>query len=715
MAWEECLANLKNSLKPKQVVDIETVDWNSISEDALDGNTFKDGDPFFLACQGRHCTEDVNQTPIEHSVCRCEDINGKPIPNCKPPSYLYPLKASVCVNIKTREFNGLSGRKCTNQGDRVSWYELACYCCCSCFANGTSIAIPDGSKVIEQFSIGDQVLTADVTKSGTGINLNWSTASVSFSSGTGPDGHQPSMVFIRHGRVGSIVVTTDHLFLMPNGKLKRANRLVPGVDFLVSAEGVPVEINEVSLGEYRGGVHHIATDKEFTGDISGHLLISEGVVSGDFNLQIHAAQLKESHFVDDHDDLPTIGQPEYLQANSHLVSGDYRTFMVSNNADQDQIVPHTRKFFVHGLHSTDIPDAAAKFVSDEQAADLANNATMYDFVEVAASSAAVQYALRLFQGFYPNITFYHDVGNLDVNGYAFTQYGKQIVVLAGGLTRIKGLGREGLAVILSHLVARLQKSPPRDGNGFTSVAMADYYSTGILRTVFFGNMYTQTFTSGTKQVAEYIFDNFEEANDRYAGDPFEPTRETRMESFQAGDAMTFPPEEAGGPVNGGLEVTGAKALPPTLTPAAFTTEDISAEMAEAVYTALQQNKIVSETGVLADDFALSTDLSFLFADVAANLKALLTEEVRYILLHAGATVDVSFNIPASNIGEPSVYRLEPETSIRSVQVSKDNLSAVLTAKLQKNVEYTLTVAKAAKGEDGSTLDPTKRTAAFTLA
>ncbi len=231
MAWENCVTTIKDYYNPKPVKELSEVDWSTISEEALNQNTFKDGDPYFLICAGRHCIDYVNTTPADHALCQCKDVNGDPIKGCTPPSYLYPEKATICLNVKTynpndpNTYNSKSSRACTNQGD--DWYELTCYCCCSCFANGTRIAIPEGFKVIEQFLVGDKVLTADTELSGTGIKLNWLTAKVTFSMGTSPNSHEPVMVHIHHGEVGSIVVTPDHLFLMPNGKLKRADRLVP--------------------------------------------------------------------------------------------------------------------------------------------------------------------------------------------------------------------------------------------------------------------------------------------------------------------------------------------------------------------------------------------------------------------------------------------------------------------------------------------------------
>ncbi|MGE5704045.1 MAG: hypothetical protein ACM32O_16095, partial [Clostridia bacterium] len=496
-----------------------------------------------------------------------------------------------------------------------------------------------------------------------------------------------------------------------------ANRLVPGVDFLVSADGVPVEINEVSLGEYKGGVHHIATNKEFAGEISGHLLISEGVVSGDFNLQIHADDLKESHFIEDHDDLPIVGTEAYEQAYAHLVNDKYRTFAaVDNGSETVQVTPKIQKFYVHGQHTVEFPVAVAQYVSDEQSEDIRNNAAKYEFAEVGIGYAVVQYAIKLFGGFYPDITFYHDIGRLEPNAYAFTQYGKKFVVITGGLTRIKGLGLEGLSMIFSHMVSRLQNSAPQDEHGFTSVAMADYYSTGIMRNVFFGNMYTETYDSGIQQIAEFLFNNIEDANDKYAGDPYEPTRELRMDSLDAGNTMHFPPEGTGGPVQYGLKVTGAQASAAQLNAASFVTLDITEEMSEAVFSALQENKLLSETGVLADPVDVETDLSFLFADVEENLRALLIAEVRYILLHASPTVQVSFNLPVSKTSpvDSSVFTIVPKVKISSAAVSEDGLSVIVAAALQKDTAYTLTVSRTAKAANNSTLDPKKNTATFTL-
>jgi hypothetical protein len=43
----------------------------------------------------------------------------------------------------------------------------------------------------------------------------------------------------------------------------------------------------VSWGEYRGGIHGVATAGEYRGSPDGHLIAAGGVIAADFLLQIH--------------------------------------------------------------------------------------------------------------------------------------------------------------------------------------------------------------------------------------------------------------------------------------------------------------------------------------------------------------------------------------------------------------------------------------------
>lgn len=162
-------------------------------------------------------------------------------------------------------------------------------------AYDTQVATPQGNgdvlEPIQNFEIGDRVFALEQDDD---EGLQWGIERVKFSSGTGPGGRTPAMVYISFDEVASfnrIVVTPDHLFLVGDAGLtkvmfKRAERLVPGVDVLVSYEGKAVPIKLVSLGEYSGGIHNIATSTNLKDEWEGHLIITNGIISADYLLQI---------------------------------------------------------------------------------------------------------------------------------------------------------------------------------------------------------------------------------------------------------------------------------------------------------------------------------------------------------------------------------------------------------------------------------------------
>jgi hypothetical protein len=181
-----------------------------------------------------------------------------------------------------------------------------CLCTCSCLAFGTLVQTGDGSfRAIEQFVVGDDVLAANTS-------LDWAPKRVEFSAGTSGASRQKYTVLLTY-RDRALAVTSDHLFLMQDWSLKRADRLAPG-DVLVAPNGDPVPIGSVHIGDYLAGFHHIATSKEAPGeDLDGHLLNTHGVVSADYAVQLFARQDDVKGFSATSGDLPVVGSPEYVQ------------------------------------------------------------------------------------------------------------------------------------------------------------------------------------------------------------------------------------------------------------------------------------------------------------------------------------------------------------------------------------------------------------------
>jgi len=165
------------------------------------------------------------------------------------------------------------------------------------FANcayGTKVALVDGEgyelRAIEEIGFRDSVHA--LVRGGEGPE--WRSRGVRYSYGTGPAATDPGMIRVSFGPIESnsdITVTDRHIFLVMNNSparvmLKRAIDLIPGADMLVDFHGKPVPVRSIAFITYRGGIHHIATGTNLDDGWEGHLIITNGIVSADYLLQL---------------------------------------------------------------------------------------------------------------------------------------------------------------------------------------------------------------------------------------------------------------------------------------------------------------------------------------------------------------------------------------------------------------------------------------------
>jgi hypothetical protein len=188
------------------------------------------------------------------------------------------------------------------------------------FASKTPIESPKGPRPCGDYFVGDPVMAASAAADG---SWTWAPHIVEFSSGT--DSAQPAMIFIHFGDEGALIVTADQPVLIAGGKLKRADQLAPGDDRLVAAGGGDLEITQVSIGSFAGGIHDIATglssSLDWDGSLDGHLLNVSGVICGDFILQIRHGDPRMAHYQAQG---PSIGSPEYAAAHRPVNENDRR-------------------------------------------------------------------------------------------------------------------------------------------------------------------------------------------------------------------------------------------------------------------------------------------------------------------------------------------------------------------------------------------------------
>jgi hypothetical protein len=182
-----------------------------------------------------------------------------------------------------------------------------CLCYCYSLASGTLIESGTGElRPIETYEKGDEVMTA-------GRSLAWAPNAVVMSATSCGAGRHSFVILVTY-RDTALAVTSDHLFLMANRSLKRADRLAPG-DVLVSPRGEPVPISGVHIGDYLAGFHHVATSKEPPApDLDGHLLNTNGIVSADYTVQLLARHNEAAGFSGEAmAALPVVGSPEYVE------------------------------------------------------------------------------------------------------------------------------------------------------------------------------------------------------------------------------------------------------------------------------------------------------------------------------------------------------------------------------------------------------------------
>ena len=384
-----------------------------------------------------------------------------------------------------------------------------CTCACSCLAFGTPIqTAADEFKAVETFVVGDSVMA-------TGKDLaSFEPRAVQFSAGTSGVTLQDFAVLVVYEN-GSLVVTDDHLFLLPDRSLRRADRLTTN-DQLLSPGGDPVPIISLHIGTLRAGFHHIATTLDDPDEnASGHILVGgvgAPVLFGDYVLQIRAraGDAFAGFNPDEERQRPVLGSREYVEAYgpesrqgpdstagfaSGTVTVEVGGFLT------DDIGPNT---FVPADSLTNrIPADACSFISPEEAQERAQDP--HRAFSDPHSRQWSEALTRLYGAFYPDVTYHVDWADEDVNAYAWVENGVRHVSLKGGLIRHLDLELEGLALILAHELGHHYGGPPTFPHGLSCEGQADYTGVrDVMRNVWFGMTYITTTDAAIQQMADFF-------------------------------------------------------------------------------------------------------------------------------------------------------------------------------------------------------------------
>ncbi|HLG65643.1 MAG TPA: hypothetical protein VKY19_27225 [Ktedonosporobacter sp.] len=503
-------------------------DWYT----ACKANADKDG---VRLCQETHCAS-TGQEDYNHKFCECKLPSQ---PYCKPPTPgCCPF--GIGTVIATYDSKGF------------------CYCCCQCFAFDTPVAVSaDTFKAIQDFQIGDLVYVADLKDS----QFSWRQAPVEFSSGTGALSQASTFVQVAYRlpdeAIGTLLATPSQIFMVAGNKLKRADTLVPGDLLTLAATGEGAPVVDLQLGSYEKGIHHIATTVTPAVSVNGHLLNVQGVICGDFALQLalEDASVRAKLAVANPDQLPVIGTKEYIEQYKDLATGTYFA-----RAGDPAISSETEGFHPYQEQAFVIPDAAQSFLTEAQATDIARRAPRQPPYS-GAGQDIVKYLFKLYGAFYPQVRFVLMAESEACNAYAQRIYDTPFVVISGGLVRVDALRFEGLAFILAHLIGVLFGGEPLGENDLTCRGAADYAAiVSVIGTTWRGTQLPRIIEPLMQQITE-LYSYISEANRQ--GRPGNTCSlisiDCRLEAMRAAMRTQPLPVCAGGPKISYLELKHAVA------------------------------------------------------------------------------------------------------------------------------------------------------------
>lgn len=363
-----------------------------------------------------------------------------------------------------------------------------CYCTCSCVASDTPVAIDSSTWMpIGEVKIGDKVLALQ-------DNNKWVSSKVIFSDGTeGSNRTIPYAIFISLSNGTKLVTTPDHIFLMPDRSLKRADRLSP-LDNLTDEKMKPIKITQIVAGEYKGTVHNIAVGNwdSQNANIDGHFINTKGVISGDFFVQSIAKGGEDTGL-----NLPQVGSSEY--SNSYKASLNNQSMYGLELMGQDEIKLNDNSTF-KPFKPVKIPNNAINFLPKEYEEAFQGSLAPLD---ASIPAEVANYIVYNFKRFFPDVVYHIDWANNTVNAYAWMEGNTRHVALLGGIIRHNAIKVEGLGLILAHELGHHYGGTPRYPNNpwASCEGQADYWATLVCeRVVWWGPQAKEQIEKGSQQV-----------------------------------------------------------------------------------------------------------------------------------------------------------------------------------------------------------------------
>lgn len=400
-----------------------------------------------------------------------------------------------------------------------------CWCICSCLAENTEISTAAGGVKVQDIKENQTTVLA------AGLDLTWMPKVVTQFSVATP-GKWIDVIYLHYQLGGTrheVVVTRDQLFLLKTGKIKPADKL--GLrDELVDRDNQPVPILDLAWGSYNGSFYELSTTMEKPPrDLAGHLILSNGVVTPDFAVQVYQNDLSTSFapLLADAVHEPSVGSPEWMEAHG----GDYENVLAARR--QRVVDP---RFKEASAHAVQVPAYAADFVSPKQAKYLQKHAPKVPFGDPLPRQR-VEELLPRFRCMYPDITFSFDWYDHTVNASSWVEQGSQQknVYFSGGMARIEGFELEGLTLVFGHEIGHLI-GHDIGPEGVTCEGEADYYGWKVVLRKYYGQEpYFDAMQKATAQfetLLGYLRGDAASVDVTRSGQPY-PSKACRLDTLNA--------------------------------------------------------------------------------------------------------------------------------------------------------------------------------------
>lgn len=428
--------------------------------------------PDLSPCDPSTCYDESNWS--FRMACRCTDWQGRPIPGCVPPPRDTPFQLFECRDASTGAVQSLPLEECRALGE--PWHVASCSCYCPGGHAATQVAAPAGPTALRGLAIGDAVLAAHGVGDPAGT-MDWRPTTVTFAttSQSPPGGAAPLMVNIGFGVDRSIIVHPGQLMLVAAGTLKRADRLVPGSDALIDRDGATLTVHAVTPGHYHGEIAYVATGDtdpaDWDGTLDGHLLALDGVIVGDYLLELMA----DSDLLARHLSAPAPAPAPAVHApmaGSALAATPPAPPPATPPATPP--APHATFAVLEGP-SIVIPTTAVLLFSPVQEAAFAVPRVPVRPLTDQTNAASAQYFITLFSAFFPHVRVTLDWGSPRANVAAFATAKQPQVVIGGGFARLGPIYGEAIAVAIGFGIAN--RTIPSDA---TSIGHALYDGVGTI-------------------------------------------------------------------------------------------------------------------------------------------------------------------------------------------------------------------------------------------